>query len=321
MSLQIGKSITRADEQNFKNKISNHYGVYTDNVLKFCSSSATDGEGIDTPKAATHFRDSIINYYVKEIGQYYTFYSSGWQGVLDQALHYLPQDAYLFQLKAMAYYKQRKYQLGAPYLDSAVRYDREKYIDYRAFMKCIFEKDYREAIKDFALSKKEKGEHGIVMDHSYDFYMGVSYLQLNQFDSAQKYLLLDYKNVAATKGEDWISYLTPFYLGITFYEQKKFDSAIIYFNKSLKIYPQFCDGKCYKAICLNNKNQFSEAIDLLTAATQNIKQGYTINDANTKYEKYPYQVTEDLIELYKENIKRVSELYKNLDKERIRIRY
>lgn len=84
----------------------------------------------------------------------------------------------------MPYFKRQKYEIGMKILDSAIQIEPAELIDYRAFMKCIFVKSYTSAIEDFLLSKKLKGEHGYIMDHSYDFYIGLCYLQLNQYSEA-----------------------------------------------------------------------------------------------------------------------------------------
>ncbi len=104
----------------------------------------------------------------------------------DSALAIKPWKAAWWQQKAMPLFKTKKYEVGMPFLDSAVKYDTRRYIDYRAFMKCIFQKDYRSAIPDFITAKTIIGD-GSVMDHTYDFYLGLCYLQLYQFDSAEYY--------------------------------------------------------------------------------------------------------------------------------------
>lgn len=89
--------------------------------------------------------------------------------------------------------KQGKYEIGMTYIDKAVIYDRLRYQDYRAFIKCIFAKTYRVAIKDFEDYKDRFGD-GYVMDHTYDFHIAPSYLQLNEFEKAEEILKLTTKN-------------------------------------------------------------------------------------------------------------------------------
>lgn len=85
-------------------------------------------------------------------------YSQDHQLYLDSVLSILPHSAYHWQPKAMPLYKQKKYEIGSAYLDSAVKYDdRQQYLEYRGFMKCIFQKTYKSAITDFEEAKKLQG--------------------------------------------------------------------------------------------------------------------------------------------------------------------
>jgi len=72
---------------------------------------------------------------------------------IDSALNIVPKASQLWQQKAMPLFKQKKYEIAMPFLDSAVKYDKTKHwLEYRAFIKCIFQKSYRAAIKDFNLA-------------------------------------------------------------------------------------------------------------------------------------------------------------------------
>ena len=87
--------------------------------------------------------------------------------------------AYLWQQKAMPLFKARKYEAGMIFLDKAVLYDEAEYLDYRAFIKCIFAKTYREAIIDFEKCKEKVG-NSYVMDHTYDFHIALSYSAIDR---------------------------------------------------------------------------------------------------------------------------------------------
>ena len=195
-----------------------------------------------------------------------------------------------WQHKAMPLYKKKKYELGAPYLDSAVKYDERKYIDYRAFMKCIFQKTYRSAIIDFNTCKTVIGK-GEVMDHTYDFYIGLCYLQLNNLDSSVWYLKSTTEEQLKARGEGYVHPLDLFYLGIVYYEMDDYVSANEAFGRSLKLYKNFSDAEYYSAICMKRLNRNEDAVAMMTKAREDFKQGYTINEDNVDYEVYPYQVT------------------------------
>ncbi len=215
-------------------------------------------------------------------------YSQKRQRYLDSILIIDHENSYLWQQKAMPLFKLKKYEFGSPYLDSAVKYDKTlHWQEYRGFMKCIFQKNYNDAIKDLQFVKI-KNENGIIMDHSFNFYIGLSYLQINNFDSSNFYIRksLDYGEKKWGNGH-FLEYL---YLGIVKMETEDYENAIINFDKALNIYPRFSDAKYYKATCLKNQRKLNEAIDLYKECLEDLKKGLTINEDNVFYEDYPYQI-------------------------------
>lgn len=219
-----------------------------------------------------------------------------YQLYFDSALMIQPHNAFLWQQKGMALFKMKKYEAGLPFLDSAVKY-KPTYIDYRAFMKCIFQKNYSGAIIDFREASYIKG-NSVVMDHSYDFYIGLCYLQLNKPSIAIDYFA---KSVQTSKGRIGSGhYLEYMYWGIALMEMEHYLEAIDKFNISLTFYSHLPEGSYYKARCI----EFSKAKEGITPeVTQTVlalyqqglddyKAGYTINEDNAIYEAYPYQVPE-----------------------------
>ena len=93
---------------------------------------------------------------------------SEWQACLDQGLKKDSTVAYLWQQKAMPYFKCKKYEVGMQYLDKAVFYDKKEWLPYRGFIKCVFSKTYKEAITDLEECIKLYG-NGYRMDHPYSF--------------------------------------------------------------------------------------------------------------------------------------------------------
>jgi len=181
-----------------------------------------------------------------------------------------------------------KYQAGAKYLDMAVKFDADRWLEYRGFMNCIFTKDYLAAISDFEQCKKATpGRY--VMDHSYDFYIAISLLQLNEFKKAEDILTNEIKNEKKQFGEDGNHYMTLFYLGITKLELHKWDEAIAEFDKAIKMYSHFSDAKYYKGIALSKLGRSEEGAKLWKEAKADFEAGYTINEDNAVYERYPYQ--------------------------------
>ncbi len=121
--------------------------------------------------------------------------------------------------------KKGKFELGLEYLDQAVKYDTLHWLAYRGFMKCIFAHQYKSAIEDFEECKRLYGNN-IEMDHSYNFYIALSYLQLNQFSKAETIFEEDIELLNSNKGYDWVHHLDLFYLAISKYEQKKYQRQL-----------------------------------------------------------------------------------------------
>lgn len=211
-----------------------------------------------------------------------------YQNCLDQGLKKDSTIAYLWQQKAMPYYKARKYEVGLPFLNKAVKYNAARQQPYRAFMKCIFAKQYKDAIADFEDCKKKFG-NGYVMDHSYDFYIGISYLQLNEYQKAHQYLK-SYNDDIYLNRQKLEHPTALFYLGIAEYELKNYALAIIQFDKAIKIYPEFSDAKYYKIVCNLFLGNTENKEKLFQEAKDNAKNGFKLNEDNTIYETYPYQI-------------------------------
>lgn len=235
-------------------------------------------------------QDKIIEQYLTNCAEKYNYniQMSERQACLDEGLKIDSTIAYLWQQKAMPYFKARKYEVGMPFLDKAVQYNPERWQPYRGFMKCIFAKSYKDAIADLENCKKKFG-NGYVMDHTYDFYIAISYLQLNEYAKAET-ILQNYVDEIFKNRQQLEHHTAYFYLGIAKYELKKFDEAITIFDKALIIYPNFSDVKYYKGICLSFLNRDPEARIVFDEATADFKQGYKLNEDNVIYELYPYQL-------------------------------
>lgn len=212
-----------------------------------------------------------------------------WQNCIDEGLKKDSTIAYLWQQKAMPYFKCKKYEVGMSFLDKAVIYDKQEWLPYRGFIKCIFSKSYKDAITDLEECIKLYG-NGYIMDHTYSFYIGLCYLQLNEYDKAEK-VFDDYVNDIYKNRQQLEHPTAYFYQAIAKYELKKYDEAIAILDKALKIYPQFSDAKYYKAICLAKLGKPKDEIAAVaTEARSDATKGFKLNEDNTIYETYPYQI-------------------------------
>ena len=241
-----------------------------------------------TQAAYTH-ADSMKAKAYFDSSWHYGLHSATHQLFLDSALRIMPTNAYYWQQKSMPLYKADKCELARPYLDSAVKYDPESWLDYSGYMKCIFEKNYRAALADFYRARSMYGNR-TVMDHPYNFYIGLCHLQLNNLDSSEYYISGCIEDTRKKLGENWVHYNHLFYIGVVQYAKENYKLANRYFDKALAAYPNFSDVQYYKALCLSNMQQKKEALVWMEKAWENHKAGYSMNEDNDRYEYYPYQV-------------------------------
>lgn len=233
-------------------------------------------------------QDSIIFKLLKPAFKL-SIYSQDYQKALDKAIEVEPNLAFFWQQKAMPLVKMGKHELAMPFLDKAVELDEGEYLDYRAFIKCIFARSYSEAIKEFKHCKTKFG-NGYVMDHSYDFYIALCKLQLNQFKEAEKILRSQIEKDMAERGKDWVHFTEYFYLGICLFEQGKYQDAIKWFDLAINSYTEFPEANYYKALCLKNLDKIDEGKAQFKLFEKYKEQGFTINESNSQYIRYPYQL-------------------------------
>jgi len=243
-------------------------------------------------KPMTH-RDSIRERYLDNGAWHYSLYSKERARYIDSAIALSHDDAYLWQQRGMPLMKQMKYEAGMPFIDSAVKYDSAMWLDYRAFLECIFSKQYLESLDDFRRAER-RTPGANVMDHEYAFYMGLCYLQLCRYDSAEQCFrkcIADDQGV----GGNWVHYMHTFYLGATLYADERYAAAMEQFDRAIAIYPNFSDAKYYKAWCLDKAGQIDSALNCITQAERDIEDGFTINEDNAAYERYPYQIKKEWV--------------------------
>lgn len=257
-------------------------------IITICSIFASAQEKPEAKKAR---QEAIVKEYLENCAYKYDYTVNmlEWQECLDNGLKKDSTIAYLWQQKAMPFFKARKYEAGMIFLDKAVKFDKKSWLPYRAFIKCIFSKTYKEAITDFEEAKKIFG-NTYEMDHTYDFYIGLSYLQLNDFKKAEEVFQSNIDFVKRTQNEDAVHHLDLFYFGISKFEQNKLEEAIVEFDKALAKYPEFSDVEFFKGVSLYKLGQKETAKALLEKAKSDLKKGYTINEDNAIYERYPYQL-------------------------------
>lgn len=235
-------------------------------------------------------QEETIETYLKNGAWKHHYLTKEWDEWVTKGLEEDPTIAYLWQQKALPFWKQKKYQQAITYYEKAIALDREKWLSRLGFLKCIFAKDYQGAIKDLTAHNKEFGST-YEQNHLLELYIGIAHLQLNQYDEALELLNQNIDKIELEQGADWVNSLDRFYLGIAYYELNDYTKAIVEFNKALKDYPTFSDVQFYKSICLKYMGRENEAKVLMDEAITNFNNGYTFGEDSALYEDYPYQVT------------------------------
>ncbi|MDR2221633.1 MAG: tetratricopeptide repeat protein [Flavobacteriaceae bacterium] len=249
-------------------------------------------------------QEQIVEKYLTNGAYRYHYTTQQWNDYIDAGIQQDSTIAVLWQNKALPYWKMRKYDLAIQCYDKVVQYNRKNYLSRRGYLKCIFQKDYKGAIVDLEMAQKEFG-YNYENDHSYQFYIALCYLQLNQFEKAEQILLKDFERTTKNQGASWLHFLDLFYMGVIQYELRKYDTAITYLNKALAEYPKFSDAQYYKGLCLIQLKEQAKAEVIMREAKSNFEHGYTFTEDDAFYERYPYQVNwhmaKWLIPNYKEN--------------------
>ncbi|MDP9957118.1 tetratricopeptide (TPR) repeat protein [Epilithonimonas hungarica] len=242
-------------------------------------------------------QDSIIEKYTKKCAYQFHYLAQGWEDCINEGLKADSAIAIFWHHKALPLWKTRKYELALKSYDKAVKYNRKEYLGRRGFLKCIFLKNYTDALKDLDAATKEYGD-AIQNDHSYDFYKSLCYLQLNDFDKALKLMQSEIDKIKKQSGVDWVSPLCYFYTGIIYYEKRDYKSAVEELDKALKLYPNFSDAEYYKALSLYKiNNDFKTYLESARLAKKDYDKGLTFKEGDSPYEKYPYEVNWYLINL------------------------
>lgn len=247
-------------------------------------------EGQNNVATKSSKEDKIIETYLKNGAWNHHYLTKEWNEWIDKGIQEDSTIAYLWQQKALPFWKQKKYQLAIAYYNKAVVLDRQHWLSRLGFLKCIFAKDYKGALADLIAYKKEYGSI-YEQDHPLELYIGICYLQLNQFDKALSTLQ---KNVASQEkehGASWVHFLDRYYLAIAYYEQHNYALAISELDKVLKEYSTFSDAQYYKSLCLNYLGEKEKARRLISVGKSNFNKGHTFNEDSNKYERYPYQLT------------------------------
>ncbi|MDP5062901.1 MAG: tetratricopeptide repeat protein, partial [Maribacter sp.] len=136
--------------------------------------------------------------------------------------------------------------------------------------------------------------------HSVDFWRGIAYLGLNDYDNSIAYWDKHITKETEDSGEDWVELEAFLYRGIAYYEagetkkaEENFDKVITYHNNS-------ADAKYYKAQLLLDIGNKKAALNMINDAIIDFNNGYYNNREYVETLRQIY--LEDLEELKAEII-------------------
>lgn len=215
---------------------------------------------------------------------------------IDSALIVYPDDAFLYQQKAISYYKLGKFAAADSAMQIALKLDTTAYIHYFGFVKTIFEKDYKAALP---LLQYNTNARPYIADHSPVFYQGLCYLKTGNYTAAENC----FNNEIAFEEGGIVHFMNYFYLAICYIEMQQYEKAIPLLDSLLERYPSFSELYFYRALIAYNKGDYAIANSLFEKALKYFDAGYTITEENAIYERYPYQLVREQAAFYFEKTK------------------
>lgn len=160
--------------------------------------------------------------------------------------------------------------------DKAAACDPKIWVPWRGYLYLQFYRDYEKAIADFDASDTLTPNFtDAPQGHSVDYWRGIAYLGLKDYDNSIKYLDRYIDEVTQENGEDWAEPTAFLYRGIALYENENPETALKDFNKMI-LYNRntTADGSYYKALILYEENKCEEAKKELNTAVENFNLGY-----------------------------------------------
>lgn len=176
--------------------------------------------------------------------------------------------------------------------DGAVKYDPETWQPWRGYLYLWFYRDYKKAIADIDASDSLTPHIDHPQGHSVDFWRGIAYLGLNDYENSISYWNKHIQKETEESGEDWVELEAFLYRGIAYYESGEPKKALEDFDKAIQYFKQTADAKYYKSKILFEQEKSKEALQLVKEAILDFQQGY--------YNNRPY--VETLRQIYIEDL-------------------
>jgi tetratricopeptide (TPR) repeat protein len=232
-------------------------------------------------------RDSLFTLYSSKAGQY-SFLDDAWEMTYDSLLAICPNIAEAYQEKGHPYVANGNYEKAFEYNNKAVELDPVRWTGYRGYLNFVYTKNYEKAIVDF-LEAERLTPNGFIQDHTYAFFMAISYMELGEFDKAETYFLKDIAQQKRGEGKNDIHFNSLLYFGVLYYVMNEFDKAELYLRDCLQLYEQHPIANYYLALTLKVTGN-SQKDMYFEKAKQYILEGYKLNEPYT-YVSFPREIT------------------------------
>ncbi|WP_221390665.1 tetratricopeptide repeat protein [Dyadobacter sp. NIV53] len=238
-------------------------------------------------------QDSLFPIYSKKARKY-TWDDPARELTYDSLLAICPDIAEAYQEKGIPYLANGNFEKALQNNDKAVELDPVRWTAYRGYLHCIYAKNYEKAIADFETAEILT-PHSFIQDHSFSFYIALSYMELGNYSKAESYFLKDIAQQSRGEAMNDIHFNSLLYFGILYYLMNEFDKAEMYLRDCLRLYEQHPMANYYMAMTFKvtgNKQQ-----DLyFEKAKQFMQEGYKMNEPHTFNVNYPRQITMSDIE-------------------------
>ena len=255
-------------------------------MMFFCLSANVVFAQSNTRCFEKKYQDSLETHYAEHGAYRYSYNNPKWQTYLDSLIAICSNIANAYREKAIPNIKRGDWAAAMPLEDKTVALDAAHWMDYRAFLKAIFTKDYEGALLDFDAAERLHPQN-FVMDHSYPFFKGLCYLGLGKFDQAAIFFEKDIAMQSSSKPH----FNSLWYSGVAQFELKNYEKAQYFLKECLAQFENHPDANYYLGLIYALQHEKATALKYLNTAQQGIRSGYSHNEDNRYYANYPYEIT------------------------------
>ncbi len=161
------------------------------------------------------------------------------------------------------------------WMDKAVYHDAKTWQPWRGYLYLWFYRDYTKAIQDFNASDTLTPNFiDQPQGHSVDFWRGIAYLGLNDYENSILYWNKHIKKETEEAGEDWVEIEAFLYRGIVYYESGEKEKALENFDKIIEYFKNSADAKYYLAKIYWENGEKRQALAYIEEAMVDFKAGY-----------------------------------------------